>query len=68
MVSTVNIVTLSGKSGVSSDKAEEEGVTGAASRIRNSPVDRCGTGMAKHVTPGASSGWWGLMVMYRTDH
>ena len=68
MVCPVNSVTLSGKSGAPSDKAENEGVAGATSRIRNSPVDCCGTGMAKHVTPGVSSGWREILVICGTNH
>ncbi|MCL5886012.1 MAG: hypothetical protein M1280_03090 [Actinobacteria bacterium] len=43
MVCLVNSVTLSGKSGASSGKAEDEGVAGATSRTRT--------------PPGVSSGW-----------
>ncbi len=63
--SNVNVI---GEPGAPSGKAEDEGVAGATSRIRNSPVDCCGTGMAKHVTPGASSGWREPMVICGTDH
>ncbi len=54
MVCLVDSVTLSGRSGVSSGKAEDEGVAGATSRTRTSP--------------GASSGWREPMVIYGTDH
>ncbi|MCL4443051.1 MAG: hypothetical protein M1456_03030 [Actinobacteria bacterium] len=47
-------MTLSGKSGVSSDKAEDEGVAGATFRTRT--------------PPGASSGWREPMVICETLH
>ena len=53
-VCSANSVTLSGKSGASSDKAEDESVAGATSRTR---------------TPsGVSSGWREPMVICGTDH
>ncbi|MCL5886303.1 MAG: hypothetical protein M1280_04605 [Actinobacteria bacterium] len=47
-------MTLSGKSGASSGKAEDEGVAGATSRTRT--------------PPGASSGWREPMVICGTLH
>ena len=54
VVCPVNSVTLSGKSGASSGKAEDEGVAGATSRTRT--------------PPGMSSGWREPMVICGTGH
>ena len=54
VVCPVNSVRLSGKSGASSDKAEDEGVAGATSRTRTQS--------------GAPSGWREPMVICGTGH